>query len=145
MGHGLNYFDAISRPKKVLIFMSLPFQWPSKWICPHQNHYVPRHINNSLWRHSHTSCESSKPFFHLAVRVWGGGAAGSHRRGGDRATWRGDRETWRGGWAKWCELTRRRGNLKQLRLMLCSWRPREVPRVLPSLSPLCGSPRRGGP
>ncbi len=22
------------------------FQWPSKWICPHQNHYVPRHINN---------------------------------------------------------------------------------------------------
>jgi hypothetical protein len=22
------------------------FQWLSKWIFPHQNHYVPRHINN---------------------------------------------------------------------------------------------------
>jgi hypothetical protein len=34
---------AISGPKKVLIFRAHLFQWPSKWICMHQNHYVPRH------------------------------------------------------------------------------------------------------
>jgi hypothetical protein len=28
------------------IFRARPFQWPSKWIFPHQNHYVPLHINN---------------------------------------------------------------------------------------------------
>jgi hypothetical protein len=34
-------------PKKSR-FSGPPFQWPSnsKWICPHQNHYVPCHINN---------------------------------------------------------------------------------------------------
>jgi hypothetical protein len=36
---------AISGPKKVSIFRAHPFQWPSKWILPHQNHYVPGHIN----------------------------------------------------------------------------------------------------
>ncbi len=37
---------AISGPKTVSIFRAYSFQWPSKWICPHQNYYVPRHINN---------------------------------------------------------------------------------------------------
>jgi hypothetical protein len=32
-------------PKKVSIFRAHPFQWPSKWIFPHQNHYA-RYINN---------------------------------------------------------------------------------------------------
>ena len=36
----------ISGPKKVSIFRAHPFQWPSKWIFPRQNHYVPRHITN---------------------------------------------------------------------------------------------------
>ncbi len=35
-----------SRDQKVEIFRAHPFQWPSKWIFQHQNHYVPRHINN---------------------------------------------------------------------------------------------------
>ncbi len=48
---GLNYFDGgpllgLFEPKKVLIFRAHPFQWPTKSICPHTNHYVPRHINN---------------------------------------------------------------------------------------------------
>jgi hypothetical protein len=34
----------ISGPKKVSIFRAHPFQCPSKWIFPHQNHYVPFHI-----------------------------------------------------------------------------------------------------
>jgi hypothetical protein len=38
--------DVISVPKIILIFRSPPFQWPSSWICPHQNDFVPRHINN---------------------------------------------------------------------------------------------------
>ncbi len=29
----------------VSIFTAHPFQWPSKWIFPHQNHYGPRHLN----------------------------------------------------------------------------------------------------
>jgi hypothetical protein len=33
-------------PNKFLIFKAHPFQWRPKWICPHQNHYVRRHINN---------------------------------------------------------------------------------------------------
>ncbi len=37
---------AISGPKKVLIFRAHPFQWPSKWMLPHQNHFVPSQINN---------------------------------------------------------------------------------------------------
>ncbi len=37
---------AISGPPKVAIFRAHPLQWPSKWIFPHQNHHVPRHINN---------------------------------------------------------------------------------------------------
>jgi hypothetical protein len=32
--------DAISGPKKIWIFRAHPFQWPSKWIFPHQNHYA---------------------------------------------------------------------------------------------------------
>jgi hypothetical protein len=31
----------ISGPKKVSLFRAHPFQWPSKWIFPHQNHYRP--------------------------------------------------------------------------------------------------------
>ena len=34
-----------------------PFQWPSKWICPHQFNYVPRHINNRF-NHSYTKLEN---------------------------------------------------------------------------------------
>ncbi len=30
-----------------LDFQGPILQWPSKRICPHQNHYVPRHITNS--------------------------------------------------------------------------------------------------
>ncbi len=48
---------AISGPKRVSIFRAHPFQWPSKWIFSHQNHFVPRHLNNryinnyiSKWR-----------------------------------------------------------------------------------------------
>jgi hypothetical protein len=37
---------AISGSKKVSIFRAHPIQWYSKWIFPHQNHYVPLHINN---------------------------------------------------------------------------------------------------
>jgi hypothetical protein len=39
---------AILGRKKVSIFRAHPFQWPSKWILPHQNQYryVPRLINN---------------------------------------------------------------------------------------------------
>jgi hypothetical protein len=37
---------AISGPKKDSFFRAQPLQWPSKWIRPHQNHYVLRHINN---------------------------------------------------------------------------------------------------
>ncbi len=39
---------AISEPKKVSkkIFRFHPFQWPSKWICSPQNHYIPCHLNN---------------------------------------------------------------------------------------------------
>ena len=37
---------AMSGPKKVPIFRAHPVQWPSKWICPQQNPYVPRHKNN---------------------------------------------------------------------------------------------------
>jgi hypothetical protein len=33
------------RAQKVSIFKAYPIQWPSKWIFPHQNHCVPRHIN----------------------------------------------------------------------------------------------------
>ncbi len=36
---------AISGPKIVSIFRAHPFQWPSKWMLPHQNHFVPPHIN----------------------------------------------------------------------------------------------------
>jgi hypothetical protein len=36
---------AISGSNKVEIFRAHPFQWPSKWICPCQNHYVPHNIN----------------------------------------------------------------------------------------------------
>jgi hypothetical protein len=36
----------ISGPKKVSIFRAHPFRWPSKCIFPHQNPYVPLHINN---------------------------------------------------------------------------------------------------
>ena len=45
-GVGPENLEAISRPKKVSIFRAHPFQWPSKWICPPQNYYVLRHINN---------------------------------------------------------------------------------------------------
>jgi hypothetical protein len=37
---------AISGPIKISIFRAHFFQWPSKWIFPHQNHYVPWRINN---------------------------------------------------------------------------------------------------
>jgi hypothetical protein len=30
-----------------------PFQWPSKWICPHQNTYVTSHINNRCINYSY--------------------------------------------------------------------------------------------
>ncbi len=33
-------------PKSLDFQAPPPLQWPSKWICPHQNHYVPRHIKN---------------------------------------------------------------------------------------------------
>jgi hypothetical protein len=32
-------WHSISGLKKVSIFRAHPFQWPSKWICPHQNHF----------------------------------------------------------------------------------------------------------
>ncbi len=38
---------AISGPQKVSISRAHPFQWPSKLIYPHQNHYVLCHINIS--------------------------------------------------------------------------------------------------
>jgi hypothetical protein len=58
---------AISGPKKVLIsrltpsnvaiwaqksldFTAHPFQWPSKFIFPHQNHDVLHHINNRYFQ-----------------------------------------------------------------------------------------------
>ncbi len=41
----LALFIAISGPKKAWIFRAHPFQWPSKWIFPHQNRYVRRHIS----------------------------------------------------------------------------------------------------
>ncbi len=37
---------AISGTIKISIFKAHFLQWPSKWIFPHQNHYVPRRINN---------------------------------------------------------------------------------------------------
>jgi hypothetical protein len=37
---------AISGLKKVSNIRAHPFQWPSKWICPHHNHCVLRHLNN---------------------------------------------------------------------------------------------------
>jgi hypothetical protein len=41
---GLNDFDVSNLgPQKVEIFRAQP---PSKWIFPHQNHFVPHHINN---------------------------------------------------------------------------------------------------
>jgi hypothetical protein len=46
-------FSAISGPKKVSIFRTHPFQWPSNWIFPHHNnslHSAPykqhRYINS---------------------------------------------------------------------------------------------------
>jgi hypothetical protein len=30
----------IAGPRKVSIGRAHPFQWSSKWICPHQNHFV---------------------------------------------------------------------------------------------------------
>jgi hypothetical protein len=44
---------AISGPKKVLIFRAHPFQWPSNWIFPHQNHYVPRHTKHNRYINSY--------------------------------------------------------------------------------------------
>jgi hypothetical protein len=35
---------ALSGPKKVLISGSTPSNGPHNGYCPHQNHYVPRHI-----------------------------------------------------------------------------------------------------
>jgi hypothetical protein len=32
-------------PKKSPFFSAHPFQWPVKWICLHQNHYVLRYIH----------------------------------------------------------------------------------------------------
>ena len=32
-------------PKKLLTFRAHPFKWPSKWICPPPNNFVPHHIN----------------------------------------------------------------------------------------------------
>ncbi len=39
--------------KKVEIFRAHTFQWPLKWICPHQNH-VHSCKCNSLWQRVHT-------------------------------------------------------------------------------------------
>ncbi len=41
MALGSNDFDAGKS-----ITWAHPFQWPSKWIFLHQNHYFPGHINN---------------------------------------------------------------------------------------------------
>jgi hypothetical protein len=41
MALGLNDFDGGKS-----ITRAIGKDGPSKWICPHQNHYVPRHINN---------------------------------------------------------------------------------------------------
>jgi hypothetical protein len=42
----LALLDAISGPKKVLISGPTPSNNPRYGYCPHQNHYIPRHINN---------------------------------------------------------------------------------------------------
>jgi hypothetical protein len=42
----LALLDAISGPKKVLISGPTPSNDPRYGYCPHQNHYIPRHINN---------------------------------------------------------------------------------------------------
>ena len=36
---------ALWGPKKIETFRAHPFKWPSKWICPPQNDYVPHHTN----------------------------------------------------------------------------------------------------
>jgi hypothetical protein len=35
---------SISGPQKVPIFRAHPSYWPSKWICPHQNHYCSSRV-----------------------------------------------------------------------------------------------------
>ena len=39
------FTPAVSGPEKVSTFMAQPFQWPEKWICPHQTHYIQGRIN----------------------------------------------------------------------------------------------------
>jgi len=57
---------AISGPKKASIFRIHPFQWPSKWIFPHQNHYVQRRISTGTLIVNFSSCECSNKQ-HLGV------------------------------------------------------------------------------
>ena len=38
---------SITWAMRVETFMAQPFQWPKKWIYPHQNHYVQGRINNT--------------------------------------------------------------------------------------------------
>ncbi len=51
---------AMSEPKKASIFRAHPFQWPSKWVFPHQNHYIPRRTNTGTQIVNLSSCECSK-------------------------------------------------------------------------------------
>jgi hypothetical protein len=44
--NGTHFACCHFRAQKSLNFQGHPFQWLSKWIFPHQNHYVQRHINN---------------------------------------------------------------------------------------------------
>jgi hypothetical protein len=37
-----------------IVFCTVCMSWPSKWICPHQNHYVLRHINNRYINTEHS-------------------------------------------------------------------------------------------
>jgi hypothetical protein len=49
----------ISEPKKVLISGPTPSHGPCNEYCPHQNHYVPRHINN-MYINSYWQCCGSE-------------------------------------------------------------------------------------
>jgi len=70
----LAVLDAISEPKKVSkkIFRVHPFQWPSKWICSHQNHYIPCHLNNryisSYYNLKWLFCEIDMSFLQKCIR-----------------------------------------------------------------------------
>ncbi len=61
----LDFTCSMSGPKKVSIFRAYPFQWPSKWIFPHKNHYVPLHINN---RYINSYNEPQSFVFYLKVK-----------------------------------------------------------------------------